>query len=425
MTDGRPRVPGCLVSDADFVLWNAPVAFRVEGASRGAEVTFEVTGKTADGTAASTAVIVVGADGTADPARHEAIDGTYTGIDPRGLWWSLEPVTGTQRFATDFVVTATVAGVELGCVTLERSAISPRARYGALPEPNVGYWFEPDGDAAAPPVLVLGGTEGGVQSSTVTAALLAEEGFLTAALAYCGAPGLPETLKDVPLEYFLPGLDWLIGHDRSTGEPVRVVGSSRGGELALLLGPTFPDRVGPIVSISGGGIVWNGYPPADAPGEVIHAWTRDGKPVPCPRVPGDELLDLDLIEVIGGREAIVGAPGFEWFLDNVPDSVGQATIPVERCGGPLLLIAGEADHVFPAVRVAQMTVERARVHNGPTTTLVVEKGAGHYLGPPGDAMPTVLPAPEGPGISLGGTRAANAAAQIDAWERTVEFLKSG
>jgi hypothetical protein len=50
-----------------------------------------------------------------------------------------------------------------------------------------------------PPVLVFGGSGGGLMTS---AALLAARGYPSLALAYFKAPGLPQTLHNIPLEYF-------------------------------------------------------------------------------------------------------------------------------------------------------------------------------------------------------------------------------
>lgn len=238
------------------------------------------------------------------------MEGSYTGVDERGLWWSLEPVAGLDHLAFTYTVTALIDDRIVGEAELERSAISPEARYGELDAPGVGYWFEPAGDGPAKPVLVLGGSEGGAQSASMLAALLAEEGFLALALAYFGLPGLPAKLTNIPLEYFTHGLDWLAGHPRTDGSRIRVLGGSRGGEAALLIASSYPDQVGAVVSIAGAGPVWNGHDPDAAPGEVHFAWTKDGQPLRIPRVRDDETLDLDLVEhsVPQSRTSLLGAP---------------------------------------------------------------------------------------------------------------------
>ena len=94
------------------------------------------------------------------------------------------------------------------------------------------------------------------------AAFLAGKGFTTLALAYFGAPGLPrcqvfETIcffyqgnhfvncrsyTSLPLEYFEAAIDLLCRHCRE-GEGVGVIGSSKGGDLALALAVTQGPKV--------------------------------------------------------------------------------------------------------------------------------------------------------------------------------------
>jgi hypothetical protein len=49
----------------------------------------------------------------------------------------------------------------------------------------------------------------------------------------------PGELLDQPLEYFGDALDWLAAQPQVRADAIAVKGSSRGGELSLLLGATF------------------------------------------------------------------------------------------------------------------------------------------------------------------------------------------
>ena len=88
---------------------------------------------------------------------------------------------------------------------------------------------------------------------------MAGKGFTTLALAYFGAPGLPRcklsfiwegdcflnfrSYASLPLEYFEAALDLLSRHCREGDEGVGVVGSSKGGDLALALAVTQGSKV--------------------------------------------------------------------------------------------------------------------------------------------------------------------------------------
>jgi pimeloyl-ACP methyl ester carboxylesterase len=96
-------------------------------------------------------------------------------------------------------------------------------------------------------VLVLAGSEGGLHEST--AALLASHGQALLALTYFRAPGLPRQLTGIPLEYFARAIAWLRTQPEADSDRILVVGHSRGGELALLLGATYPAAVNGVIAL--------------------------------------------------------------------------------------------------------------------------------------------------------------------------------
>ncbi len=95
----------------------------------------------------------------------------------------------------------------------------------------VGELFLPQGEGPFLAVVCIGGSSGGVE--TASAPLLAEEGFAALSLGYFGAPGLPKVFAHLPLEYFVEGVDWLLGQPEVQGPKLGVVGTSRGSEAAL------------------------------------------------------------------------------------------------------------------------------------------------------------------------------------------------
>jgi len=128
-----------------------------------------------------------------------------------------------------------------------------------------GKLFLPDEGDALSAVIVLGGSGGGIRE--YEARLLAEHGFAALALRYFSGPGLPLRLRHIPLEYFERAIHWLTRQPRCAGPNVAIVGSSRGGEAALLLGATYP-QVRAIVAFAPSCVVWGA------------AWTYEGVPFP-------------------------------------------------------------------------------------------------------------------------------------------------
>jgi hypothetical protein len=134
-----------------------------------------------------------------------------------------------------------------------------------------------------------------------------------------------------------------------------VLGESRGGELTLLLGATFP-AIRAVVAYVPSGVLWMGIPVGSmAQPEPPPAWTWHGGPLPFMRggIVGSA--------VDWPHPPVALAPGYVAALDNCR-LVEQAAIPVEKTQGPLLLISGQADRMsLPCL--AEIAVRRAQQHH--------------------------------------------------------------
>jgi len=71
--------------------------------------------------------------------------------------------------------------------------------------------------------------------------MAASRGLRCVHLAYFSEPGLPTRSRQYPLEYFEHAIRWMRAQPWLRDGFLAVWGPSRGGELALLLGATFPD----------------------------------------------------------------------------------------------------------------------------------------------------------------------------------------
>lgn len=347
----------------------------------------------------SAATFVAGDDGMVDLTAQAPITGTYAGVDPMGLLWSMVPdVRGPELpyFAnneTSFkvvTVTATVGGRDVGPAYLRRIRLPDtvaRTSLSADQDGLVGEFFTPAGDGPFPALLVLGGSGGGMD--TPKAALLAAHGYATLALTYFSRPPLPDVLAEIPLEYFETAIAWLQSQDSVDGEKIGVVGTSRGGELALLLGATYP-QVRAVVSYVGSGVLAAGYT-ADRE-DLRPAWTYAGEPLPF--ATSDEELDA-------------------------------ATILVENIQGPVLLISGEDDQLWPSTRLSEIAIARLRQYNHPyEVDHLVYEDAGHFIGVP--YWPTrgqvYIHPISGVRYTAGGTPEGNAFASAGSWSHLLAFL---
>lgn len=355
----------------------------------------------------SSAVFVADERGVVDLTRHAPVEGGYSGVDPMGLFWSMTR-TGEPSGPT-LVEVVGVDKVEVDRLTVPDGVRRTEVRENGL----VGVLFEPDDDRVHPGVLVLGGSEGGVHE--LDAALLAGHGFAALATAYFGVPGVPDDLVEIPLEHFGTALEWLGARAGQVG----VVGGSRGGEAALLVGATFP-QVKAVVSVVGSGVVTQCIGPGSRLLRKLDheaaSWTWQGRPLPyLPYSVPDELRE----QVVSG-EPVRLSSAFD-FADGIPE---DTEIPVERIAGGVLLLSSGQDRSWPSAELSEVAwrrlTDRGHAHRHER---VVYPEAGHLIaGPP--HRPTTDVVVPGPGVdfAMGGTPAATAAARADAWRRTVECL---
>lgn len=220
--------------------------------------------------------------GNVSPARQPSLRGTYTGLAPMGLFWSMREGPGFGPWSGGTVrVTAVVRGSVVGRAKLTRRARVAGVKSTSLSVRRDGFngrFYRPArGASTRVPVLLIGGSEGGL-SMTAEAALLASHGFPALDVAYFGAAGLPRNLQRIPLEYFVGAARWL---GRQPGvDPHRLVvyGVSRGTEAAMLLAAHFPTLFAGVVVLSPSSYVKGAF----VPGKLgVHgaAWTVGGRPI--------------------------------------------------------------------------------------------------------------------------------------------------
>lgn len=407
-------------------LFDETLRITVHGLTPGQQITLRAISAGAAGAVlASQATFHAAATGDVDLTRDAPSSGAYTGVDAMGLFWSRSPQPASElplsvQCADDPMTIALVAESE----SAEPITHSIRRRYcddsvtaRKVREAGLaGTLFEPRASGRHPAVLVVGGSGGGVRWSEEMAALLASHGYVALALAYFGMEGLPPTLDRIPLEYFGKAIAWLAQQDKVERNRIAVSGASRGGELALLLGATFP-AIRAVVAYVASGIVWPAYPPSGH-----SAWTLDGKDVPHADVMPLEEWNLAVSQ---GR---VDPDSFDWYFIPLQDSavVEAASIRVENINGPVLLISGQDDRIWPSAGLTEFALARfkRKGFNHPVEHLSYAD-AGHSLGwPHVSTMSTRFKHPvSGEDQDLGGSPAGTARAREESWRRMLAFLR--
>jgi dienelactone hydrolase len=336
--------------------------------------------------------------------------------DPMALIWS---VTGQRTpgapptLLQPWTFTAEVDGRTIATHTVTRRAVAENVRIAPVRERGiVGTAYYPPGAGPHPALIVLPGSQGGVPGPASHAGGVASRGYVVLALAYFNAEGLPAMLQNIPLEYFATAADWLKSQPSVDRTRVGVMGTSRGGELALLLGATYPSLFRVVVANVPSSYVWPGL----SDDAEVPAWTVNGKPIA--HVPS-HFSRADL--ALSGRER---------FLKRLQDraALSRAEIPVERIDAPLLLISAKDDQLWPSDLFAARVVERlkARGFTHPVEHYSYEN-AGHQMMRP--FVPTfdvrttrVHPVSKRPNMP-GGTPEGQARANEEAWGKLLAFLE--
>ena len=399
-------------------LVDEPVGLVMAGARPGSAVAVRATVEVAGVVHQATATFDADEAGLVDTARQASRAGSYRGADPFGLWWSGQPV-GPSHLPPSAPLTARVQATSDGHTAealVERHWLTPGATLTPVRVPGVwGLFARPAGEGPFPGVVCFGGSSGGLAASAAWAPVLASHGFATLAIAYFGVPGLPQALAGIEIEVVERAAAWLLGQAGVAGDRVAVVGMSRGSELALLAGALLDQLVGTVVAFAPSGVCWAGLGPGgpvDAP-----AWTFRGDPLPYVGLGGTPPAGSPT----AGPFALT--PLFERLLQD-EGAVRVAEIPVERARGPILLVSGEADAMWPSTCLGELVERRAAGRSGPPVTHLRYPGAGHTgAGVPGTPAPTEVRHPvDGGWYALGGTPAANAAARADSWPQVLAFL---
>lgn len=270
-----------------------------------------------------------------------------------------------------------------------------------------GELYLPQGGKDLPALILLGGSEGGLDGVSGMAAAFAQKGYAALALAYWAEEGLPQTLESIPLEYFDRGVDWLIARPETANGGVGALGWSRGSEAALLLGSR-NRKVKAVVAVAPSGIVWDGLDFANM-GKEESAWTAGGKPLPfvTPKAEyyrGTSMREMFLMSLDGANER------------------PETAIPVERINGPILLLSGMDDALWPSTHMSDRIIARlqgARFRHSYEHRAY--PGAGHAVFVTSPESPMARSASQ-PNPMMGGTPQGNARAWADNWPTTVAFL---
>ncbi|XP_043929948.1 acyl-coenzyme A thioesterase 1-like [Protopterus annectens] len=393
-------------------LFDHPVQIKIEGLPPNQEVTLKAS--LADETGElfySLAHYKAEQNGELDLSQSPSLGGSFSGVEPMGLFWSLAPKTPFKRlmkknveqpFCIDIEVYKGLSDVSdqlLAKCTNERWFMKKGVTRIPVREGRIrATLFLPPGPGPFPGVIDLYGTAGGLIE--YRASLLASHGFATLALAYFGFEDLPSTLEGFHLEYFEEAAYYLQKHPKVNKNGIGVVGISKGADLALSMASFLPG-VKAAVSISGCSSNLSSF---------LHY-----KGLTIPPL---------LFSVQNIKFTDKGAIIFRDAIHNPCDMENKdSIIPIERASGNFLFLAGEDDQNAPSPMFLNEAVKRLQEYGKQNFESYCYPGAGHLLEPPySPVCHTSWHKIVGAALVWGGEGKAHSWAQQDAWQKIQTFL---
>lgn len=335
----------------------------------------------------SCARFVADANGVIDVARTPSIGGGYVGVDPSGLFWSMEPVPGYPE------------GLDIGAVRLTARlggrvvAIGSRRLLHApadIEQSRVdvtggGLLFTAATGSRLPAIITLGGSEGGGEVARLIALRFAARGFAALSLPYYSPdhglgqdlPGLPRDFVDIPIERLQHAYDWLALEARVDVGRVGLWGVSKGAELALLGAVSF-GWVRAVAAIVPSDVVWEGFGTSVSAAGVTSSFSQGAAGLPF--LPYVDMRQAQARLRAGERDALRRA--HDQGRARHRDRMAAARIPVERFAGPMLVAGSDDDATWPSGEMAR-NIAACRQAAGLDTTLLEFERAGHVLSGPG------------------------------------------
>ncbi|MCW9134278.1 acyl-CoA thioesterase/BAAT N-terminal domain-containing protein [Bacillus paramycoides] len=373
----------------------------------------------------SFAVFIADEKGIINPSQQKPITGTYDCIDGMGLFQSMQKIASKKvniglNISTDekILVELIAEGEKTKrSIILERNFIGSEVKKSIITNEFTGelYYIEEN----KPTIIVLGGSDGNLSATSTIAALIASHGFNTLAIGYFNNDHTPNKLGGIPLEYFEKVFKWLQDTPLIKSNEYYIHGTSKGGELALLLASMYPCITKVVANAP------HAYSFQALNGKKTSSWSYKGKEVPFIKIK-NRYVYFDMIKGFLSNKPFGFVTSYRKGVNDASNRE-DARIKVEKSNADILLIAGCEDNIWNAYDGCKtiMNVLESKQYSK-TYSLLAYKNAGHPF-----PYPYTIPLCETSGkkmmprvmFSSGGSFQGNSIAQIDSWEKTIDFFR--
>ncbi|XP_026169814.1 acyl-coenzyme A thioesterase 3-like [Mastacembelus armatus] len=389
-------------------LFDQPVQVKVEGLRSRQVVTMRARSTDEKGVVfSSSATYRADGSGKIDLLRDPSLSGSYVGVEPMGLLWSMKADALHKRFQKPCALNPHVVKFSvheedredrmLAEVTNERLLIGNGVSRVPVKGRNFqGVLFTPPGQGPFPAVLDLC-----TLMSEKGASLLANKGFVV--LAVPVYTDKPHNVKQTNLDHFKEAVDFLQQQPKVGSKGVGIVSQSKGGEIALSLA-AFVSGVEATVWINGCSAV-----------SLVPLYYKNQQIIPP--------LLFDTNKMIHTES---GASIIKYGLENPLSAENKdSLVPIEQAKGRFLFVASEDDHCWDTKAYMDQMVERLKHHGKENFETVCYPGAGHLMEPPySPYCPSSFSGVISNVVLWGGEARAHAAAEVHLWSKIQEFFRT-
>lgn len=192
-----------------------------------------------------------------------------------------------------------------------------------------------------PLIVTLGGAEGGNMWEhprwDAQRQRFLDLGFNLLTVAYFGTPTTPATLDRIDLGALMAKVRAEMARPEVASRCLVLLGGSKGAEMSLAMAAHFAD-IDAVVAMSPADTMF----PAHTEAMTTGSWSLDGQPLPFAPFPWSAVPDLVKGDIGAAMRQILAQP-----------EAAAARIPTERSQARMLLIASEADEMWPALTMAR------------------------------------------------------------------------
>lgn len=373
----------------------------------------------------SYAFFTADSNGSLDLSKQKPDSGTYDFVDSMGLIYSMKMSTGKladvvkniSANESQFIDIVVECENKKVCTRIERLFKNPEIKSLKVTEDFIGELFYGE-NPKNKTIVVLGGSDGDSDAISLISALLASYGFYVLAVPYFSREALPKRLAEVPLEYFERVFQWLEKNPITKGNDLYIHGTSKGGELALLLASRYPCIKKAAVFAP------HAYCFQGLNYKNVSSWTYDGKQIPFIKLKNSTLFKNILDCFIKNKSF-----GYTYTYKTCVEAAKnkeEARIKIEKSKADLLLIAGKKDNIWNALDGCEEIVDTLKKCNYKYKyELLPYENGGHSF-----PLPYIIPIPVTASMKIaprlifrtGGNLEGNAYMQKDSWDKTIEFF---